>query len=421
MKRRKEKKELTDESNVRKETHKNDKKKKKKKSETGSKARSKARSKASRKASSKASSKTRNEKYQTYNAHIKVNKLNASKEKKNASALYYEESRNNACANENLRGQEENKKAVSKILEQLSSDKKEHTLIKQISSVVDFLNKNKSLVLPKGDKEKSTKKIEGKESVRTDLEKNKSLVKVNINNDERNKRTVFVGNLPLRNMRPSKLLKILNVKKSTVEAVRFRSQPIDEKYVNKKKLGVILKKFTDAKDNMNALITLKNKEDVHMLLEKSGTVYEGYVIRITKLGDDNFFNRKKSVCIKNLHKKLNERDLYEVMKEIDEIKGIRILRDEKTSCSTGVCFILFKNRSSVKKAIEMFNGKEINDRKVIVQRVLDHKEKDKAEGETKQMVKKDIKKGFKKLKMKKKKKKKYVRKKRTGAPGDMTN
>ncbi|KAI4841483.1 uncharacterized protein MKS88_000020 [Plasmodium brasilianum] len=371
-----------------------------------------------------------------------MNKLNASKEKKNASALYYEESRNNACANENLRGQEENKKAVSKILEQLSSDKKEHTLIKQISSVVDFLNKNKSLVLPKEDKEKSTKKIEGKESVRTDLEKNKSLVKVNINNDERNKRTVFVGNLPLRNMRPSKLLKILNVKKSTVEAVRFRSQPIDEKYVNKKKLGVILKKFTDAKDNMNALITLKNKEDVHMLLEKSGTVYEGYVIRITKLGDENFFNRKKSVCIKNLHKKLNERDLYEVMKEIDEIKGIRILRDEKTSCSTGVCFVLFKNRSSVKKAIEMFNGKEINfslfctisflffskcsknseqDRKVIVQRVLDHKEKYKAEGETKQMVKKHIKKGFKKLKMKKKKKKKYVRKKRTGVPGDMTN
>ncbi|SBT00054.1 large subunit rRNA processing RRM protein, putative [Plasmodium malariae] len=240
-------------------------------------------------------------------------------------------------------------------------------------------------------------------------------------------------------MRPSKLLKILNVKKSTVEAVRFRSQPIDEKYVNKKKLGVILKKFTDAKDNMNALITLKNKEDVHMLLEKS---VKCYVIRITKLGDENFFNRKKSVCIKNLHKKLNERDLYEVMKEIDEIKGIRILRDEKTSCSTGVCFVLFKNRSSVKKAIEMFNGKEINfslfctisflffskcsknseqDRKVIVQRVLDHKEKYKAEGETKQMVKKHIKKGFKKLKMKKKKKKKYVRKKRTGAPGDMTN
>ncbi|CRG99061.1 large subunit rRNA processing RRM protein, putative [Plasmodium relictum] len=304
------------------------------------------------------------------------------------------------------------KKKISKILKKLSS--KNETKKEEISSVVKFLSKNEAVNLKINDK-----KNDGEITTNINSSKDKELkgLKKHTLQDEdeykkklfeKNKRTVFVGNVPLKNVTGPKLLKILNIKRSIVESIRFRSLPLEEKYANKKKLGVILKKFTDAKDNKNALITLKKEDYVPTLLSRNGTVYDGYVLRINKVGDNNFFNKKKSVCLRNLHKQLNEKDLYEMMKEVDEIKGIRILRDNITSCSTGVAFILFKNRSSVKKAIEMFNGKNINNRQIIVQKVIDKNEKDNEKKKNKETMKKEINKKFKKYR---KKKKKYFRKK----------
>ncbi|ETW36328.1 hypothetical protein PFTANZ_02950 [Plasmodium falciparum Tanzania (2000708)] len=51
--------------------------------------------------------------------------------------------------------------------------------------------------------------------------------------------------------------------------VRFRSLPLEEKYADKKRLGVMRKKFTDVKDNKNALVTLKEEKDVPLLLERN--------------------------------------------------------------------------------------------------------------------------------------------------------
>ncbi|CRG97213.1 large subunit rRNA processing RRM protein, putative [Plasmodium gallinaceum] len=299
---------------------------------------------------------------------------------------------------------------VSKILKKLSS--KNEPKKEKISSVVEFLNKNETIDSKINDK-KNDKKITMNINSSNDKELKVSKKPLPQNKDgdkslEKNKRTVFVGNIPLKNVTGPKLLKILNIKRSLVESIRFRSLPLEEKYANKKKLGVILKKFTDAKDNKNALITLKEEDHVPIILSRNGTVYDGYVLRVNRIGDNSFFNKKKSVCIRNLHKQLNEKDLYELMKDVDEIKGIRILRDNITSCSTGVAFILFKNRSSVKKAIEMFNGKMINNRPIVVQKVLDRNEIDNAKKKNKEIMKKEINKKFKKYR---KKKKKYFRKK----------
>ncbi|SOV14911.1 large subunit rRNA processing RRM protein, putative [Plasmodium sp. gorilla clade G2] len=300
----------------------------------------------------------------------------------------------------------------------------------QISAVIDFLNNNEEVNIldTKKDEEKVDDEISKKEK-KTKKDKfpsKKEKKRKAMNEDEiveRNKRTVFVGNVPLKDVSISKLLKILKIEKSIVETVRFRSLPLEEKYADKKRLGVLRKKFTDVKDNKNALVTLKDEKDVPLLLERNGTIYEGYVLRVNKFGDNKSFSRKKSICIKNLCKKLNEKDLYEIMKGVDTIKGVRILRDTLTSMSTGTAFILFENRSAVKKAIQQFNGYTINDRQIIVEKVQDDKEKkgyshnekssfkkkNKEKGGNKN-VKKDFTKKFNKYKSKKKK---YMRRRKT--------
>ncbi|KEG00155.1 hypothetical protein YYE_04995, partial [Plasmodium vinckei vinckei] len=235
----------------------------------------------------------------------------------------------------------------------------------QINSIVDFLKKNEPERVQKEDI-KELKKEEEKSSVeirqhKNDKKKEKKKEKKNdsIDIEERNERTVFVGNIPLNDVGNFKLLKILGIKKSLVESIRFRSLPLEEKYAKNKRLGIMLKKFTDVKDNKNACIRLKRKEDVSLLLNKNGTVYNGYVLRVNKFGDQSSFSRKKTVCVKNLDRSINEKDLYELFKDVDEIKGVRILRDLENSQSRGVAFVLFENRASVKKAINLFNGKEI--------------------------------------------------------------
>ncbi|KYN99580.1 putative large subunit rRNA processing RRM protein [Plasmodium gaboni] len=248
----------------------------------------------------------------------------------------------------------------------------------QISAVIDFLNNNEEVNIldTKKDEEKLDDEISKKEK-KTKKDKfpsKKEKKRKAMNEDEiveRNKRTVFVGNVPIKDVSISKLLKILNIEKSIVETVRFRSLPLEEKYADKKRLGVLRKKFTDVKDNKNALVTLKDEKDVPLLLERN---------------------------------------------------GVRILRDTATSMSTGTAFILFENRSAVKKAIQQFNGYTINDRQIVVEKVQDDKEKkgyshnekssfkkkNKEKGGNKN-VKKDFTKKFNKYKSKKKK---YMRRRK---------
>ncbi|SOV77185.1 large subunit rRNA processing RRM protein, putative [Plasmodium sp. gorilla clade G3] len=299
----------------------------------------------------------------------------------------------------------------------------------QISAVIHFLNNNEEVNVldTKKDEQKVDSEISKKEKkTKKDKFPSKKEKKRKALNEEeiaeRNKRTIFVGNVPVKDVSISKLLKILNIEKSIVETVRFRSLPLEEKYADKKRLGVMRKKFTDVKDNKNALVTLKDEKDVPLLLERNGTIYEGYVLRVNKFGDSKSFSRKKSICIKNLCKKLNEKDLYEIMKDVDTIKGVRVLRDTATSMSTGTAFILFESRSAVKKAIQQFNGYTINDRQIVVEKVQDDKEKKRYSHNEKSTFKKknhekggnkNVKKDFtKKFNKYKSKKKKYMRRRK---------
>ncbi|EAA17179.1 KED [Plasmodium yoelii yoelii] len=65
------------------------------------------------------------------------------------------------------------------------------------------------------------------------------------------------------------------------------------------------------------------------------------------------------------------------LNDVSNLKLLKILGINKSLVESGVAFILFKNRASVKKAINMFNGKEIKDRVITVEKLLNEKENDK--------------------------------------------
>ncbi|SBS81412.1 large subunit rRNA processing RRM protein, putative [Plasmodium ovale curtisi] len=330
----------------------------------------------------------------------KKNNMKRDKEKKN-NLKRDKEKKNNVKRDKekknNLKRDKEKKNNVKRDKEKKNNLKRDKGGI--IHSIVDFLSKYEKESRPVGGikqknegarsdvsphamhtrKEKAQRDAEQEKAAETEEEKeiksqmtgekrDKVLMYSEEDIKERKERTVFVGNVPIKNMNPTMLLKILNVQKSMVDAVWFRCIPLEEKYIHRKKLGVMLRKFTvsegetedglcphriisNAKDNMNANITLKRKEDMKTLLDKNGTVYNGYVLRIRKHGEEDNFYRKKTVCIKNLDKSLNEKDLYFLFKEVDEIKGIRMLRDVRTYVS--------------------------KDRKIIVEKVEDEKEAEK--------------------------------------------
>ncbi|CXI07544.1 large subunit rRNA processing RRM protein, putative [Plasmodium berghei] len=303
----------------------------------------------------------------------KINDLKRIKKRKNKKNKN-KKSKNNESKNNESKNNESKNHESKNVGKNKGNGKGE-----QINSIVNFLKKNEAERVQKEDIKEVGEKKKNSSLETNPQKKEKAKAKKNDNTDieEQNDRTVFVGNIPLNDVSNLKLLKILGINKSLVESIRFRSLPLEEKYANKKKLGIMLKKFTDVKDNKNALIRMKRKEDISLLLDKNGTVYNGHVLRINKCGDQNYFSRKKSVCLKNLDRSLSEKDLYELFKDIDEIKGVRILRDVENSQSRGVAFILFKNRASVKTAIKMFNGKEIKDRVITVEKLLKEKENDK--------------------------------------------
>lgn len=328
--------------------------------------------------------------------------------------------------------------------------------VTKIDSVIEFLKKNESVETKTSKKKEETSSNKNKEDFNNTETEKKELLQNNSQNvkknkkkekkemkkqkhfsketlEDRKKRTVFVGNVPLSISKKNQLLRILGIDSSLVESIIFRSKPLDEKFANNKRLGCIAKKYTDAKDNHNAYVVLHREEDVSTLLKKNSITYEGYVLRINRATEVKTFDGKRSICIKNLCKTLNEKDLYEMFKEVDVIKGIRILRDTITSRSAGVAFILFENRNSVKKAISDFNGKEIKGRAIVVEKV-------KKEGEAKndrdrrrnsrntKANKKDEnsvsnkminKEKFFKFNKRNKKKKKYIRKKKNSSHNKM--
>ncbi|PFH33406.1 RNA recognition motif-containing protein [Besnoitia besnoiti] len=194
---------------------------------------------------------------------------------------------------------------------------------------------------------------------------------------EKEKRTVFIGNLPLSGWKPPELYRHLGVAKKDVESIRLRSIPVLPKF-NKRRLGgLVHRQFTDVKDFQNAYVVLKDRELVRSVLQRDGASFQERPLRVDEAGERgqnvfSRFDRKKTVFVGNLPSRCSEEDLRAALAGNGAIKAVRIIRDKVTSETKGFGFVCFEDRVSVARAVLASNGvTKLQGRVLRVTRALD--------------------------------------------------
>lgn len=190
---------------------------------------------------------------------------------------------------------------------------------------------------------------------------------------ERNSRTIFVGNLPVSFDKR----KVTQLFKSCgpVESARIRSI-VPEKEKVSPKVALITKKLHPKVNSFNAYVVFKTNEDdqcVRAALKMNGKSIENHHIRVDrasrpKAKKETLASRKKSVFVGNLRFDLREDDLINFFSKVGPVNYVRLVRDSSTGLGKGFGFVVFDERASVKKALELnetkYKGRSLRVKKV---------------------------------------------------------
>ena len=178
---------------------------------------------------------------------------------------------------------------------------------------------------------------------------------------ERLSRTVFVGNIPISATR--KDLKKFFAKYGEIESVRLRSVPIANAK-HSRKLAIVKKELHPERNNMNAYVVFKEKENAERALESKGAEFKGMHIRVD-IAEHKETDNKLSVFIGNLPFNIQEEEIREHFTQCGEVDDVRLIRDKSSGIGKGFGYVKFKNRESVMFAIKMKNS-ELRDRRIRV-------------------------------------------------------
>ncbi|XP_017519927.1 RNA-binding protein 34 isoform X5 [Manis javanica] len=169
--------------------------------------------------------------------------------------------------------------------------------------------------------------------------------KIQINQEEeqlKNERTVFVGNLPVTCNK--KKLKSFFKEYGQIESVRFRSLIPAEGTLSKK------------------LAAIKN----------GAQIADGFRVRVD-FASETSSRDKRSVFVGNLSYKAEESAVEEHFLDCGTIVAVRIVRDQVTGVGRGFGYVLFENTDAVHLALKL-NNSELMGRKLRVMRSV-NKEK----------------------------------------------
>ncbi|KAJ3068419.1 Nucleolar protein 12 [Rhizoclosmatium hyalinum] len=179
---------------------------------------------------------------------------------------------------------------------------------------------------------------------------------------EKNKRSVFVGNLPVATTQKAVSKKLLALFKQhgPVESIRFRSIA----FLNNvpRKVSYLAKEFHPDRDTLNAYIVYKTKEAAAKALDLNGHVFEGKHLRVDKAIKSDVNDFKKSVFLGNLAFDIVEESVWQFFKDCE---NVRIVRDKKTNLGKGFGYVQFADGHDVDIALKM-DGQELSGRKVRV-------------------------------------------------------
>lgn len=183
--------------------------------------------------------------------------------------------------------------------------------------------------------------------------------------EERENRTVFVGNLPKEVERPE--LQKWFSKFGKVECVRLRSAPIADLEMPKK-VAVIKKSFHENRSNIHAYIRFKDAEGAQNALQANGAKFGEYTIRVDNARHKGGYDGKKAVFVGNVPFSVEENSLIRLFSKCGELDGVRIIRDKETGVGKGFAYVNFKCSSSIPLALKL-DGEVLEKRQLRVKPV----------------------------------------------------
>lgn len=226
------------------------------------------------------------------------------------------------------------------------------------------------------DSQNETTGTKAEEEDKKDREKQREKRKFDF---ERNSRTIFVGNLP-KDLDQKDVIKIFK-SCGQIESARIRSV-VPEKEKLAPKVALITKRIHPKVDSVNAYVVFKtneNDESVKKALAMNGKLVDGHHIRVDraqrpKAKRETLTSRKKSVFVGNLRFDIRDDDVINHFEKSGAVNYVRIVRDRNTGLGKGFGFVVFHERASVKKALEL-NDTDFKGRKLRVKKV-EQEEKD---------------------------------------------
>ncbi|KAM9857452.1 RNA-binding protein 34 isoform 2-T2 [Aulostomus maculatus] len=193
----------------------------------------------------------------------------------------------------------------------------------------------------------------------------------------KDKRTVFVGNLPTSCTQ--KTLRSLFRDKGSIESIRFRSM-VREDLSMSRKVAAIKRKAHPKKQSINAYVVFKNEEGVTKALERNGEEIEkDFFIRVDRVTGSVSHDHKRSVFVGNLPFELNELAFRRHFEECGHVEAVRLVRDQNSGLGKGFGYVLFESADSVQLALQL-DGSKLEGRSIRVKRSVKKEKLNKSEG-----------------------------------------
>ncbi|NWS30154.1 RBM34 protein, partial [Polioptila caerulea] len=198
-------------------------------------------------------------------------------------------------------------------------------------------------------------------------------------NEAADRRTVFVGNLPVSCT--LQVLKSLFTKYGQIQSIRFRSLIPAEDGVSKKVAAIKRKVHPNVK-SINAYVVFKEECDAQKALKENGTeIASGFHIRVDTASETSSHDNKRSVFLGNLSYDILDDTVREHFRVCGDIVRVRVVRDSRTGLGKGFGYVLFENTDAVHLALKL-NNSVLMGRKVRVQRVADKKKAQKGSNQS---------------------------------------
>ncbi|XP_044276088.1 RNA-binding protein 34 [Varanus komodoensis] len=184
----------------------------------------------------------------------------------------------------------------------------------------------------------------------------------------KNKRTLFVGNLPVSCT--TQMLKTFFKEYGQIESVRFRSLIPAEESLSKR-MAAIKRKMHPSMKYVNAYVVFKEECAANSALQRNGTEFtSGFHIRVDLASESTSHDNKRSVFVGNLPYEIDDAVVRNHFSQCGNIAGVRIVRDRNTGNGKGFGYVLFETTDAVHLALKL-NNSELKGRKLRVQRCVE--------------------------------------------------